>query len=55
MSPLVVREIVVQGLLGIVFALPVFPLVRRLLRTALIDEGRPARPRGARGMLGVSG
>ena len=35
-------------------SLPVFPLVRRLLRPALVDDVRPARtarPRGARGIL----
>lgn len=50
-SLLVVREIVVQGLLGIVLAFAVYPLVRRVLRPALIDykpSGRtlvPARLR----------
>ncbi len=54
-SLLVVREIVVQGILGIVFALPVFPLVRRLLRPALVDDRRTARNARRRGMLGAAG
>jgi rod shape-determining protein MreD len=43
-SLLVVREILVKGLLAFVLALPVYPLLRRVLRPALVDDG-PARRR----------
>jgi rod shape-determining protein MreD len=54
-SLLVVREIVVQALLGMLLAVPLFPLIRRLLRPALIDDARPARRRVPRGILGATG
>lgn len=55
-SLLVLREIVVQGLLGVIFALPFFPLIRRLLRPALIDDRRAVRGDARRrGMLGAAG
>jgi rod shape-determining protein MreD len=38
-SLLVMREIVVKGLLAFLFALPFYPLIRRALRPALVDEG----------------
>jgi rod shape-determining protein MreD len=44
-SLLVAREIVVKALLAFLLAFPVFPLVRRVLRPALVDE--PARRRRA--------
>ncbi len=50
-SILFVREIFVQGLLGMLLAVPLFPLIRRLLRPALVDDARPARRRAQRGML----
>lgn len=53
-SLLVVREILVQGLLGAVLAAGLYPLMRRLLRPALIDDARSTRRRGPRGMLGVT-
>lgn len=37
-SLLFVREIAVQGLLGLLLAFPVYPGVRRALRAALVDE-----------------
>lgn len=37
-SLLILREIVVKGLLGFLLALPVFPLVRRVLRPALVED-----------------
>ena len=43
-SLLVVREIVVQALLGGLLAIPVYPAVRRLLRPALIEDS-PRRRR----------
>lgn len=46
-SPLVVREVVAQALLGALLAIPLFPLIRRALRPALIDDGR-ARARSPR-------
>lgn len=53
-SLLVLREIAVQALLGAVVASLLFPLVRRLLRPALVDDARPARRRASRGILGVT-
>jgi rod shape-determining protein MreD len=50
-SLLFLREIVVQGLLGMLLAVPLFPLIRRLLRPALVDDARPVRRRAPRGML----
>lgn len=47
-SALVVREIIVQALLGALLAVPFFPLIRRLLRPALIDDTGRARLRAAR-------
>ncbi len=44
-SPLVIRDFIVVTLLGVVLALPVFAGVRRLLRSALIeDQTRARRP-----------
>ncbi|GIK77151.1 MAG: hypothetical protein BroJett022_08410 [Actinomycetes bacterium] len=37
-SVLALREVVVQGLLGVLLAIPVFPLVRRIVRPALVDD-----------------
>ncbi|HSI79227.1 MAG TPA: rod shape-determining protein MreD [Solirubrobacterales bacterium] len=42
-SLLVLREVVVQALLAIVLAVPVYPLVRRVLRAALIEDLPPRR------------
>ena len=43
-SLLVLREIVVQGLLAVVLAIPFYPLIRRLLRPAIVDDFQaPAR------------
>jgi rod shape-determining protein MreD len=44
-SLLVLREILVKGLLGGLLAFGVFPLTRRLLRAALVDDARPGRLR----------
>jgi rod shape-determining protein MreD len=53
-SLLVLREIVIQGLLGALLAIGVFPLVRRLLRPALVDDPLPSRSRRpSRTVLGV--
>ena len=38
MSLLVLREILVKGLLAFLLAMPLYPLMRRLLRPALVDE-----------------
>lgn len=60
-SILFVREIVVQALLATLLAVPVFPLIRRILRPALVEDRssrrssrRPARRRAGRDILGVS-
>jgi rod shape-determining protein MreD len=37
-SLLVLREIIVQGLLAVVLAIPIYPLIRRALRPALVDD-----------------
>ena len=37
-SLLVLREIFVQGLLAVVLAIPIYPLIRRALRPALVDD-----------------
>lgn len=61
-SLLVLREIVVQGLLAVLLAIPLFPLIRRALRPAIVDDfearrarspitrsaARPGRARGRR-------
>ena len=47
-SVLALREVVVQGLLGIVLAIPVFPMVRRIIRPALVDEPGRSRARVTR-------
>jgi rod shape-determining protein MreD len=44
-SPLVIREILVGALVNAAVAIPVFALVRRLLRPDLIDDLRPRRRR----------
>jgi rod shape-determining protein MreD len=44
-SLLIVREIVVKGLLGFLLAIPVFPLVRRILRAGLVDHAERERRR----------
>lgn len=50
-SVLALREVVVQGLLGIVLAIPFFPLVRRILRPALVDDTRARRARVSSSLL----
>jgi hypothetical protein len=44
-SLLVLREIFVQGLLAVVLTIPIYPLIRRALRPAIVDE---VAARGAR-------
>jgi rod shape-determining protein MreD len=46
-SILALREVLVQGLLGILLAIPVFPLIRRAVRPALVDDAGRARSRAA--------
>ena len=48
-SILALREVFVQGLLGILLAVPVFPLVRRIVRPALVDDSVRSRSRAAHG------
>ncbi len=51
-SLLVVRDIFVQGLVAFVLAIAIYPLIRRTLRPALVEEGAGSRVltegRGAR-------
>lgn len=44
-SLLVVREAILQSLLGFVLAVPLYPAVRRVLRPALIDDAPRRRSR----------
>ena len=44
-SLLVLREIVVQGLLAGLLAVPLYPLIRRALRPAIVDEFEARRAR----------
>jgi rod shape-determining protein MreD len=44
-SLIIVRDIIVKGLLGTLLALFFYPLVRRILRPALVDEALAARRR----------
>jgi rod shape-determining protein MreD len=52
-NPFFFAEILWQALLGGLVAFAIFPLVRRILRPALVDDRRSARRPGARGMLGA--
>ncbi len=40
-SALAVREVAAQALLGVLLAIPTYPLIRRILRPALVDDSRP--------------
>jgi rod shape-determining protein MreD len=42
-SLVILRDIVIKGLLGFLLALAIYPLMRRILRPALIDEGLSSR------------
>jgi rod shape-determining protein MreD len=44
-SVLALREVVIQGTLAVLFAIPVFPLIKRILRPALVDDATRARSR----------
>jgi rod shape-determining protein MreD len=44
-SLLVLREIVVQGLLATLLAIPLYPLIRRVLRPAIVDDFEARRAR----------
>jgi rod shape-determining protein MreD len=46
-SLLVLREILVQGLLAVLLAIPLYPLIRRILRPALIQDVVARRARTA--------
>ncbi len=37
-SLLVLREIIVQGLLAVVLTIPIYPLIRWVLRRAIVDD-----------------
>ena len=52
-SLLVLREILVQALLGGLLAIPLFPLIRRLLRPALVEEASRGVRRSSRGLMGA--
>ena len=59
-SVLALREVVIQGLLAVLLAVPVFPLIKRVLRPALVDDATRARARasasegsGRRGTFGM--
>jgi rod shape-determining protein MreD len=42
-SLVILRDVVIKGLLGTILALAVYPLLRRILRPALIDDARAGR------------
>jgi len=44
-SLLVLKEIVVQGLLAMLLAIPLYPLIRRVLRPAIVDDFEARRAR----------
>lgn len=44
-SLLVLREIIVQGLLAVVLAIPLYPAIRRILRPAIVDDFAARRAR----------
>lgn len=44
-SIVILREILAQAFLGGLLAIPVFPLIRRSLRSALVEEGTRSRAR----------
>jgi rod shape-determining protein MreD len=46
-SLLVLREIFVQGLLAFLFAIPFYPLIRRVLRPAIVDDVVAGRRMGS--------
>jgi rod shape-determining protein MreD len=46
-SPLILREIIAQAVLGGLLAIPLFPLIRRALRPALVEEGSRTRTRAS--------
>lgn len=46
-SLLVLREIFVQGLLAFLFAIPLYPLIRRVLRPAIVDDVVAGRRMGS--------
>jgi len=54
-SALALREVIVQALLGTLLAIPVYPLVRRLLRPALVDDTARSRSRVSPTVLGRGG
>jgi rod shape-determining protein MreD len=53
-SVLILREILAQALLGAILAVPIFPLIRRLLRPAIVDGATGTRARVSPEMLGGS-
>lgn len=52
-SLLVLREIFLQSVIATFLAVPIFSLIRRVLRPALVDDARPGR-RGSRPVLRMS-
>jgi rod shape-determining protein MreD len=46
-SLLVLREILIQGLLAVLLAIPLYPLIRRILRPALVEDVAARRARTA--------
>jgi rod shape-determining protein MreD len=44
-SLLVLREIFVKGLLAVILAIPIYPLIRRILRPAIVDSATTRRAR----------
>jgi rod shape-determining protein MreD len=42
-SPLIIRDVLVKSLLNLIFAIPIYVGIRRVLRVALIEETAPRR------------
>lgn len=54
-SALAIREVFVQALLGLLLAVPFYPLVRRILRPALVEDTGRSRGRVSPRLLGRGG
>ena len=54
-SVLALREVLVQGFLAVLLAIPVFPLIKRILRPALVDDATMARTRASAAAEGSNG
>jgi rod shape-determining protein MreD len=51
----ILREVFAQAVLGALLAVPIFPLIRRILRPALVDDASRVRARVSPSLLGSRG